>query len=110
MNTTNKIIDYLFTQSRGVINITPQHAEAIIDLVVYQYARDIKAVAKLYRHNAVIDTWELIRTVHTTDEIIKEQIIIALEKKPPENFLMFECYNQAGQFEGRIYTINPSLF
>ena|ERR1700761_627960 len=111
MKTTDKIILFLERQSRGVINLTQSDAQHIIDIVL-QNAVNVegKAFVKISRWNAVSSTWELIHTKTTTTEAIQVQINEALTKTPTMEFYMYECYNSAMEFEGKIFSASPTLF
>lgn len=110
MRTAQKIQQYLLTKSQGVINISDDIANDLVSLVINEYGKSRNAVAKLYQYNWVTDGYELIRTVETDDAYIKDEVIKALEKRPADKSYLWECYNMSGEFEGRIYCINPSLF
>lgn len=113
MTTAEQLIDYLFGESKGVITLSREQAEKIIDIVVHGgYKIKHKGVAKLYRYNNVINNWELIRSVYASDQDIKLKIEQAMQKEEVEapNGYMWECYNSDKLYEGRIYTWNISLF
>lgn len=107
-----KLIDHLAQLSNGLLQVTHTGAKEIINLVtntVYHPAANT-AVANLYSWNSVSSTWIMVRQIPTTDEAIKTNIVEALQQSPSMQFYRWECYNSAGEFEGNIFTINPSLF
>lgn len=104
------IINYLKDQSGGRIKISEQQAQYIISLVRKSDSRITGAFVKLFRYNATIGSYNFLYCVPTTQEQIDSQILIALEKNLPKEFYLYECYNAAGEIEGKIYTVNPELF
>jgi hypothetical protein len=70
------------------------------------------AMAKLFvwDMNRGEGNWRWCKDEVTTDKIIKQKIIEALDRGPAHHFYMFECYNSKGEMEGKIYTLNPALF
>lgn len=111
MTTETHIINYLASESKGVINCSHAQARALIDIVLTTTGpQPTGAIARLYRYNAVSSQYDFIYTRQCTNEQIKEAILTALETSPAHGFYMWECYNSAGEFEGKIYTINTQLF
>jgi hypothetical protein len=110
MKTAKQIQHYLHTETNGLINITQAQAQHIAGIVLNSTVVANAAIAKLYRYDAVINNYIFIRTVQTTDEAIKQEIINALNTTPAKNFYKYECYNSQMQFEGNIQTVNPCLF
>lgn len=104
-----QIKDYLYRLSKGAVKINYQQARHIINLVVGKPEQG-QAVAKCYRYNNVKNDYEPLVNVITTDATIQREVIAALERKPVTRFYRFDCYNSAGEFEGKIYTLNPELF
>jgi hypothetical protein len=105
-----RIRNYLSMHSKGVINISDQHARKIIDMVLEFHRGERRAFVKLHQWRPQTRTWELYRTLFTTDEEINLRIKDALEKGPQMDFFMFELYNSEGEHQGRIYTTNRFLF
>jgi hypothetical protein len=109
MSAKQNIIDYLRRKSGGLINISSDMATDIITLVNNQPVESI-AVAKLFRWSELKSSYELQYAVPATDELIKQNVKEALTKRPIDKFYLWECYNSAGEFEGKIYTVNTNLF
>lgn len=101
-----QIIEYFSKQSTGVVKLTEAHASHLISMVLSNES----AKAKLYKKDWQNSGWILMRTVKTTDEKVNAEIIKALETAPNMDFYMFETYNAAGEFQGRIYTHDQFLF
>lgn len=102
-----QLTDHIFKISKGILKLTPKGVDEIIEIVK---ADGRIAHAMLFRHNSSNNTWEKVKKTYTTEEKINSAILAALDKKPVENFYKFECYNDAGELEGTIYTANSSLF
>jgi hypothetical protein len=69
-----------------------------------------KAFVKKYRFNAMHQTYELYRNIYTTDAVIKQRILEALEEGSVYLFYKYELFNSAGELEGTLYSVNASLF
>lgn len=104
-----QIINYLHALSDGFVNIKPEHARHIIDLVQRKIDRQ-ESFVLLKRFDAVSNNYILIRTIKTTLEAINAQILIALEKGPQHGFYLFECFNVHNEMQGKIWTDNPNIF
>ena len=109
MSIEREIIEYLQQQSKGVINLQPSHARHIVEMVTGTRLEKT-AIAKLHRKNDQLNSWDSLRNIRTTNEYIHEQIIKALENGPVMDFYMYELFNDAGEFEGRIFTIDQFIF
>lgn len=103
------IIDYLHQQTNGRVNLTIQQAGKIIELVRGQLDAP-GPVAKLSRYSALNDKWEYLYTVKTTQQQIDAAITYAINSAPVLNTYLWECYNAAGEPEGKIFTIHANLF
>lgn len=84
-----------------------QQAQDIINLVT-RYNPVTKAHAKLSRFG--MNGLEVIRTIPTTNEAINQAIQDALAKGPTMGFYKYDLYNDAGEFEGSIFSIDTNLF
>ncbi len=109
MKLHDDIIALVQSATRGMVTLGHAEAEKVIRLVK-QYMDTPGAHAKLSRYNSVKNGWDLLRVARTTNEAIKQQIIIALESRPVDHCYMWECYNSEGLFEGKIFTIHTNLF
>jgi hypothetical protein len=63
-----KIKTYLHDISHGVVNISNQHANA---LILFATGAEQVATAIMYKHNSFTGKSELMRTIETTDEQIE---------------------------------------
>lgn len=99
------IIEHLYTASQGLIKITKDQANDIINLVTNY--RPAYAVKSRYAQGNRI---EVVRTITTTLEAINEAILNALESGPTHGFYKYDLYNDKQELQGSIFTINPNLF
>jgi hypothetical protein len=105
MQVTDQIISLMSQRTKGLIKLTPKIAQEIIDIVI---SGGDTAFVKLFRYE--INTWKFYRQIPTTNEIVKQRVMEALDTKPVDYSYKFECYNSDGQLEGQIFTINSALF
>lgn len=113
MTTTQQAVkQYIQKVSNGVLNITEKHCSDLINLIVSNVHSKRDGVAKLFKLNAMSNSHTLFLTRSVSDEVIKTEIVKALENGIPQTqyLYMWECYNSAGEFEGRIFTMNCDLF
>ncbi|MEO5681437.1 MAG: hypothetical protein ABIQ88_02285 [Chitinophagaceae bacterium] len=103
------IISHLQQLTHGVLNLTIDQAQHIIELV--QGVKNSPGpVARLSRWNENRHSWEFIRSQKTTQENIDTAIMAAIQETPVINVYMWECFNDAGQLEGKIFTIHNNTF
>lgn len=113
MRTETKIIRYLQQLSKGLVTISNEQAADIINMVkeTQQYqAAGVYACAKLYRWNATVENWEIMQVIPTTDELISQRIVEALDKGPVNFFYRYDLLDTNGDHQGSIYTANSNLF
>lgn len=102
------IIEKISQQTKGLIKLSWDKATEIMNIV---FDNSNQAYVVQYRHNSQMKgSWEKIRNLATTDQIIDEKIKEAIQSAPVMDFYKFECFNSDGEREGSIYTINPCLF
>lgn len=106
----NDIIKFLYTTSNGKIDLSHTHARAIVNMVIGKGKKIIGAYVLLHELDNQTKTFRLVRTIQTTDELIKEAIIKALETPPDMNFYYYKLFNSLQEYEGCIYSANPNLF
>ena len=68
------------------------------------------AHVKIYKYDLQTGNYCFYRMVQTDDAEIKKEVLLALDKGPTMKLYMYECFNQSGEFEGKIYSINPNIF
>jgi hypothetical protein len=109
MSARQNIIDYLRRKTGGMVNLTNDMATDIIALARNEGIEQTAHV-KLFRYNMLKKGYEIQYTLQSTDELIKANIKEALQKPPVNECYMWECYNSGGEYEGKIFTTNTSLF
>lgn len=113
LSTETKIIRYLQQLSKGLVTITKEQAADIIGMVKEDQryrAAGVYACAKLYRWNATVENWEIMQVIPTTDQLISQRILEALDKGPVNFFYRYELLDTNGDHQGSIYTANQNLF
>lgn len=108
MSLQTDLIDYLRAESRGKINLSVAQANKIIELVTKP--NTATAVAKVHKYSPAKSSYDLLRVIETTDDVVKEGIVKALETPPVEGFYRYDCYNSKAEFEGKIFSIHNNLF
>lgn len=103
------IINYLHTVSKGVINISQQHAQDIIDLA-QQQQQIVNARAEMYQYNNAHKRYDRLRTIKLTDLQINDAILQSVRTRPAEQFIKYELFNSSNLLQGSIYTVDASLF
>lgn len=104
------IKDYLKQVSKGIINLSHQQTRELINIIIDNRHLQSVPVAKLYRYNAVNDSWIFLYSVKTTNEIINKTIIEQLQLGPVYKFYCWELYNENGELQGKIFTVKNQLF
>lgn len=99
------IQNYIYKISSGLINITDEQSQDIIDI-----GRGKTPFANLHRWNGYKSEWELIRTVIIDNEDIGRALKIASTERPSECFYRFDVYNVDMELQTFIFTLNPDLF
>lgn len=111
MSKKQQIQDYLRSISRHMVNITDEQATEIIRIATAVPGTPGIAYCKLYRWNGVKPGWEIQRIVEATDQKIQWAIVDAINARiTVENCYLWECYGSDGALQGKIYTVNPTLF
>jgi hypothetical protein len=108
MTVETQILNYL-NSLHPALQFSMLHANHIVTIM--QSQPDNSAYAKLSRYNAMKNGYDPIRVIRTNDEAIKQAIVKALSiGVQPQGGYLYECYNSNGQFEGKIFSLNPELF
>lgn len=105
----NIIKEYLLKESKGAVNISSEQALHIVELVKGTLINS-SPVAKLSRYSLMKRSWEYCYTVKVTQEAIDAALTDALKLTPVTDCYLWECYNAAGEFEGKIFTIHTNTF
>lgn len=108
MDAAIEIINYIKSITGGFVTIAPLQANHIIKLVENRHSNPLHPHANLFKWQGT--RYVFIRTVITTDAIIDEQIIQALNKPQPKECYKYECYNTGNNKAGDIFSLNPELF
>lgn len=106
--TQQHLKDYISDITKGIVTINKVQADKITDIVIK--GGNKTAFVKLSRWNGAKQTYEFVRTIETTEEAIKAEVIAALKKPLVEFCYRFDCFNSNEEFEGKIFTVNPALF
>lgn len=112
MNTVQAIQVYF--KDMGIEITQPQAADVIALVLNLKFAPVTGPTAKLYRFLRAVDantgTWQHVYTIQVTQEQINAAVQLTTQIKPVMDCFMWECFNQAGEFEGKIFTDNIKIF
>lgn len=105
-NIHSSIQNYVKERTKGLVKLSIDDCSNIINMVMEQK----KPFVKLLRFNGQNGSWEHMRNIETTQEKIDMEIKKSINHAPVLECYKFELYNENGQIEGTIFTINPTLF
>ena len=110
MSKVDKIIKWFSDNSKGVVKLSPEQAQQVIDIAQEE---EPTAVAKKYRWNYNNHLWDFIRDIPTDDDTLGFAAALIdkkIEPAPDRRSFKYELMASTGESVGCLYTSDNNLF